>query len=101
MRTMLAVFQQSAEIGGYRTWAVHSGPLVANMLQAAGADRVITMDLHSPQIQGFFDIPLDNLPSLPLMTKCIREQIPDFRAATVVSPDAGGAKRYLPSPRQP
>ena len=63
------------------------------MISAAGADHVITMDLHNPQFQGFFDIPVDNLPSLPLMTKYIRTNIPNYQKAVVVSPDAGGAKR--------
>jgi ribose-phosphate pyrophosphokinase len=45
----------------YQNWVARSGTLVANMIMAAGADRVITMDLHDPQYQGFFDIPVDNL----------------------------------------
>jgi len=52
------------------------------------------MDLHDPQFQGFFDIPVDNLYSQPLMLKYIRENIPKWKQAVVVSPDAGGAKRY-------
>jgi ribose-phosphate pyrophosphokinase len=51
------------------------------------------MDLHSPQSQGFFTIPLDNLPASPLMIKYLMEHIPDHQNAIVVSPDAGGAKR--------
>lgn len=51
------------------------------------------MDLHSPQFQGFFSIPLDNLPSSPLMLKYLKDHIPDYQNAIVVSPDAGGAKR--------
>jgi hypothetical protein len=45
----------------YQNWTAKSGTLVANMIMAAGADHVITMDLHDPQYQGFFDIPVDNL----------------------------------------
>lgn len=52
------------------------------------------MDLHDPQFQGFFDCPVDNLSSLPIMTKYIQHHIPNYQEAIVVSPDAGGAKRY-------
>ncbi|KAH8828157.1 phosphoribosyltransferase-like protein [Flagelloscypha sp. PMI_526] len=67
--------------------------LVANMLAVAGCDHVITMDLHASQIQGFFDIPVDNLWSEPLMLSYIKQHIPNWKDAIVVSPDAGGAKR--------
>ena len=67
--------------------------LVSNMLVVAGCDHVITMDLHASQIQGFFDIPVDNLYSEPLMIGYIKTQIADWKDAVVVSPDAGGAKR--------
>jgi ribose-phosphate pyrophosphokinase len=67
--------------------------LVANMLVVAGADHVITMDLHASQIQGFFDIPVDNLFSEPLMINYIKRHIPGWQNAILVSPDAGGAKR--------
>ncbi|KAK9761614.1 ribose phosphate diphosphokinase subunit prs4 [Basidiobolus ranarum] len=70
-----------------------SAKLVANMLTVAGADHVITMDLHASQIQGFFDIPVDNLYAEPSVLKYIRNEIPDFKNAVIVSPDAGGAKR--------
>lgn len=67
--------------------------LVANLLAVAGADHVITLDLHASQIQGFFDIPVDNLFSEPSMLAYIKAQIPNWRNAIIVSPDAGGAKR--------
>ncbi|KIY64020.1 phosphoribosyl pyrophosphokinase [Cylindrobasidium torrendii FP15055 ss-10] len=67
--------------------------LVANMLVVAGCDHVITMDLHASQIQGFFDIPVDNLWSEPLMIAYIRRQIEGWENGIIVSPDAGGAKR--------
>lgn len=70
--------------------------LVANMIAVAGCDHVITMDLHAGQIQGFFDIPVDNLFSEPLMIRYIKEMIPGWKDGIVVSPDAGGAKRYVP-----
>ncbi|ORX80668.1 ribose-phosphate pyrophosphokinase 3 [Basidiobolus meristosporus CBS 931.73] len=70
-----------------------SAKLVANMLTVAGADHVITMDLHASQIQGFFDIPVDNLYAEPSVLKYIRNEIPDYKNAVIVSPDAGGAKR--------
>ena len=62
------------------------------MLQTAGCQHIITMDLHASQIQGFFDIPVDNLFAEPSMLKYIREKI-DYKNAIIVSPDAGGAKR--------
>ena len=64
--------------------------LVANLLEAAGADRVLTMDLHANQIQGFFDIPLDHLHAEPVILKYIRSC--NFSKPIVVAPDAGGAK---------
>ncbi|RKP08288.1 ribose-phosphate pyrophosphokinase 3 [Thamnocephalis sphaerospora] len=70
-----------------------SAKLVANMLTVAGADHVITMDLHASQIQGFFNVPVDNLYAEPCTLKYIKECIPDYRSAVIVSPDAGGAKR--------
>ncbi|CCG83349.1 Ribose-phosphate pyrophosphokinase 3 [Taphrina deformans PYCC 5710] len=66
--------------------------LVANMLQTAGCNHIITMDLHASQIQGFFNIPVDNLFAEPSMLKYIRENL-DYKNAIIVSPDAGGAKR--------
>jgi len=70
-----------------------SAKLVANMLSVAGAEHIITMDLHASQIQGFFDIPVDNLYAEPAVLKWVRENIADWRNAIIVSPDAGGAKR--------
>ncbi|XP_003383666.1 PREDICTED: ribose-phosphate pyrophosphokinase 1-like [Amphimedon queenslandica] len=70
-----------------------SAKLVANMLSVAGADHIITMDLHASQIQGFFDIPVDNLYAEPEVLKWIRENIEDWKESVIVSPDAGGAKR--------
>jgi ribose-phosphate pyrophosphokinase len=67
--------------------------LVANMLVVAGCDHVITMDLHASQIQGFFDIPVDNLFSEPLMISYIKFHIAGWEESIIVSPDAGGAKR--------
>ena len=64
--------------------------LIANLLTKAGADRVLTMDLHANQIQGFFDIPLDHLHAEPVILKYIRDM--RFAKPIVVSPDTGGAK---------
>ena len=64
--------------------------LIANLLTKAGADRVLTMDLHANQIQGFFDIPLDHLHAEPVILKYIRDM--HFAKPIVVSPDTGGAK---------
>ncbi|ORX61680.1 phosphoribosyl pyrophosphokinase [Hesseltinella vesiculosa] len=77
----------------YRPWLARSGTLIADMLTCAGADHIITMDLHDAQFQGFFDCPVDNLLSRALMMKYIRLQVPNYRQAVIVSPDAGGAKR--------
>src|SRR5438094_1998109 len=63
-----------------------SAKLVANLITVAGADRVMTVDLHAPQIQGFFDIPTDNLFASPVMTRDIKERF-DLRKVMVVSPD--------------
>lgn len=66
--------------------------LIANLLQTAGCDHVITMDLHASQIQGFFRIPVDNLYAEPSVLRYIKETI-GLENAILVSPDAGGAKR--------
>lgn len=78
---------------GYRQWTAQAGTLIASLLTSAGADHVITMDLHDPQFQGFFDIPVDNLYGKPLIQQYITQNIPDYQSAVIVSPDAGGAKR--------
>ena len=70
-----------------------SAKLIANMLSVAGAEHIITMDLHASQIQGFFDIPVDNLFAEPAILKYIQEHIPNWQSSCIVSPDAGGAKR--------
>ncbi|GAB5377683.1 MAG: ribose-phosphate pyrophosphokinase [Acuticoccus sp.] len=69
-----------------------SAKLVANMITRAGADRVLTMDLHAGQIQGFFDIPTDNLYVAPVMSRDIRERY-SLDNLMVVSPDVGGVVR--------
>ena len=69
-----------------------SAKLVANMITAAGADRVLTMDLHAGQIQGFFDIPVDNLVAAPVFVNDIREKFAGDDLV-IVSPDVGGVVR--------
>ncbi len=69
-----------------------SAKLVANLITVAGADRVLTLDLHAGQIQGFFDIPTDNLYGAPVFTKDIIERF-DGESLTIVSPDVGGVIR--------
>src|ERR1700723_3679519 len=69
-----------------------SAKLVANMITAAGADRVLTLDLHAGQIQGFFDIPTDNLYAAPVFIKDIKDRYPG-EALVIVSPDVGGVVR--------
>ena len=65
--------------------------LVADMLTAAGADRVVTVDLHTGQIQGFFDFPVDHLTAVPVLAEYLGENV-ERRPVTVVAPDAGGGK---------
>jgi ribose-phosphate pyrophosphokinase len=69
-----------------------SAKLVANLITRAGADRVLTLDLHAGQIQGFFDIPTDNLFAGPVMVRDIKDHF-DVRNTVVVSPDVGGVVR--------
>ena len=69
-----------------------SAKLVANLITKAGADRVLTLDLHAGQIQGFFDIPTDNLFAAPVLTKDMQERF-GGKNLTVVSPDVGGVIR--------
>jgi ribose-phosphate pyrophosphokinase len=69
-----------------------SAKLVANLITNSGADRVLTVDLHAGQIQGFFDIPTDNLFASPVMVRDIREKY-DLSKVMVVSPDVGGVVR--------
>lgn len=67
--------------------------LVADLIHTAGADRVLTMDLHAPQIQGFFDIPVDHLLGVPILARYFEEKHFDEDEIVVVSPDIGGVKR--------
>lgn len=68
-----------------------SAKLVANLLETAGTDRVITVDLHAGQIQGFFDIPVDHIAAAPVIAKYLKEQ--NYSDVVVVSPDLGGVTR--------
>jgi ribose-phosphate pyrophosphokinase len=68
-----------------------SAKVIANMLQAVGVDRVLTMDLHSDQIQGFFDIPVDNIYAAPIILGDVWKH--DYKNLMVVSPDVGGVVR--------
>jgi ribose-phosphate pyrophosphokinase len=70
-----------------------SAKLVADLITVAGAARVLTMDLHAGQIQGFFNIPVDNVYATPVLLRYIRERVVDGEPVTVVSPDAGGVER--------
>lgn len=65
--------------------------LVANLLETAGADRVITLDLHAPQIQGFFDKPIDHLQGVPILSDYFKEK--NLEDVVIVSPDHGGVTR--------
>ena len=68
-----------------------SARLVANLIQTSGADRVLSLDLHAAQIQGFFDVPVDHLFAAPVIIDHLSRQA--FPNLTIVSPDAGGAER--------
>src|SRR5580693_9075477 len=70
-----------------------SAKLVANLIAHAGADRVLTLDLHADQIQGFFDIPTDNLFAEPVLVEDIQERFKPNGDITIVSPDVGGVRR--------
>jgi len=67
--------------------------LVADLLTTAGADRVLTMDLHAGQIQGFFNIPVDNIFAMPVILGALRERMTDPDKTVIVSPDVGGVVR--------
>jgi len=69
-----------------------SAKLVADLITASGASRVLTVDLHAGQIQGFFNIPVDNLYAMPVLVQYLRRRL-DATRVTVVSPDAGGVER--------
>jgi len=69
-----------------------SGRLIANLLETAGADRIITMDLHADQIQGFFNIPVDHMSALPLFDRYFRNKNVFGKDVVVVAPDTGRAK---------
>ncbi len=69
-----------------------SAKLVADLITTSGASRVLTMDLHSGQIQGFFDIPVDNVYATPVLLQHLRQQL-NHNEVTIVSPDAGGVER--------
>jgi len=69
-----------------------SAKLVADLITTAGASRVLTVDLHSGQIQGFFNIPVDNLYATPVLLQHLRKQL-NHNEVTIVSPDAGGVER--------
>lgn len=73
----------------FQSRAPISAKLVANMLSVAGTDHIITMDLHASQIQGFFDIPVDNLFAEPAVLKWIRENIAEWRTCVIGTPFDG------------
>jgi ribose-phosphate pyrophosphokinase len=70
-----------------------SAKLVANMIERAGAERIVTLDLHAAQIQGFFDIPVDNLMAAPTLCNYLKDKKLEGDKIVVVSPDAGGVPR--------
>lgn len=88
-----AVDEHGRDESGYKQWVSSNGTLIANLLMTAGADRCMTMDLHDPQFQGFFNISVDNLYLMPLFKRYIVDYIPNYKECVIVSPDSGGAKR--------
>lgn len=70
-----------------------SAKLISNLISTAGADRVLTMDLHADQIQGYFDVPVDHLFAAPIFAQHVRRTQKNLKRLVVVSPDLGGAKR--------
>lgn len=70
-----------------------SAKLVANLITTAGADRVLTMDFHTPQLQGFFDIPVDHLMGVPILARYFKEKFDRYDDLVTVSPDVGGVTR--------
>ena len=72
--------------------------LIADLLQTAGADRVLTMDLHAGQMQGFFEIPVDHMTAVPMFAQYVRD-LASGEEIAVVSPDTGHAKIAGSSPR--
>ena len=70
-----------------------AGRLVADLLQSAGADRVLTMTLHSPQVHGFFKVPVDHLSSDVVISDHLRRTVPDSEGGVVLAPDSGSVKR--------
>ena len=69
-----------------------TGRLIADLLHTAGANRALTMDLHAPQVHGFFSVPVDHLTAIPIITDYVKEKY-DLDQAVAVAADAGGAKR--------
>ncbi|KAJ1570004.1 ribose-phosphate pyrophosphokinase, partial [Nowakowskiella sp. JEL0078] len=85
------ISESTASVGTIMPGSSHDG--YKHWTAKSGADHIVTLDLHDPQFQGFFNIPGDNLYSQPLLVKYIKENIPEYSKAVIVSPDAGGAKR--------
>eukprot|EP00055_Hartaetosiga_balthica_P002861 m.5546 g.5546 ORF g.5546 m.5546 type:complete len:321 (+) comp2426_c0_seq1:79-1041(+) len=90
---LLPLFPYARQDKKDKSRAPITAKLVANMLTVAGADHIITMDLHASQIQGFFDVPVDNLYAEPAIVHYIQSNFDSVDNVCIVSPDAGGAKR--------
>ncbi len=82
----------------YKKWKAKPGKLISNLLQVSGADQVLCLDLHHPQYQGFFDVPLDNIQCTQLAIDAFKQwstQAQEKEKVIVMSPDVGGSKRAL------
>ena len=73
--------------------SVLSMKIIAKMIEVVGITKIITMDIHSLEIQDFFDIPVENLSSVPAFVEAIKNEISDWTNIVIVSPDLGSAKR--------
>ncbi|MFQ5906167.1 MAG: ribose-phosphate diphosphokinase, partial [bacterium] len=70
-----------------------SAKLVSNLISRAGADRILVLDLHAEQIQGYFDVPVDHLFAAPVLARHVKKKRKNMKKLVVVSPDVGGTKR--------
>jgi len=92
---VLPLYPYSRQDSKCKSRAPISAKLVANLLTQAGANHIMTMDLHSSQIQGFFDVAVDNLFAAPAIINWITSRIENYKDIVLVSPDAGGTRRVV------
>ncbi|PVU89350.1 hypothetical protein BB561_005408 [Smittium simulii] len=88
-----SIVEQNFSNTKYQKWCPRNGTLISSLIESAGANHLITLDLHDPQYQGYFKIPVDVVYSEPCILNYIKSNISNWKTSIVVSPDAGGAKR--------